>query len=521
MKTNTNLSNFLIRATYVIVTILSIIFTWLSVQNNLINDDGILYLQTAQVYLDSGFINASKIFAWPFYPMAIALVSKTLDLQLVNSAYIINAVLQLGIIFAFLNLFRKFNPTNRQFIIAAVVITLFPQLNEYRSYIIRDFGYWAFSLAAVGYLINYAMLHNNPDLSKNKIIAILSYYCCFFIAFLFRTEALLLLLILPLALLIDYKNPYRYKMLGYIYAPAIIISVITLLGLLLFIDTNSLYIYLNYGAKLDVFRILSKTYQEKLTILNTDIFTITHNSFIGNLGFLWLGLIAVFINKFITVFNLLNFLFVLAFFKFFNKNNIDIKFRILFFAILINLLIPTGFLYLIFVTTGRYYCLSALLLLVIVPFGIDYVYQRVIASNYGFKHAQAMATGLIYLVIISVATLGSFNLFDNQKAFIKQAGVWYKHYNLPIDNAVANNLQLAYSAGLVNQPILNLDVTNLDKLPYAYVLLKIKHKDKMALKHLDNLVIQNKATILKQFKNHKNDIILILQTNNDHPSILV
>ena len=171
------------------------------------NDDAFLYLRTAQIFQAQGIGAAFDYYAWAAYPVLLGLVA-ALGLELFTAAYVLNAALFALLAFAFVSVCREFSAERRLLGLAALTILLFPEINEYRYYILRDTGFWAFSVLGLWWLIRYR--------------AEASWKCCGYfcaamlLAMLFRPEAALYLLLAPLCLLFDrrYRLQERYRLSG-------------------------------------------------------------------------------------------------------------------------------------------------------------------------------------------------------------------------------------------------------------------------------------------------------------------
>jgi hypothetical protein len=109
----------------------------------LINDDGVLYLVIARNIVDHGTGAVFELFDCPFYPLLIALVHGLSGLPLLASAQVLNAALLALLVLGFSRLVAALGADARLGSWAALLILLLPQLNEYRSSLLRDFGYWA------------------------------------------------------------------------------------------------------------------------------------------------------------------------------------------------------------------------------------------------------------------------------------------------------------------------------------------------------------------------------------------
>lgn len=518
----------------ILVSLFSIFFSILATRDSIPNNDGILYMKTAQIFLSQGFEAAKASFNWPFYPIMIALLSKFTGLSILTATYALNTFLQLAILLGFIALFIQLNPTRTQLYFACFTILFFPQLNSYRSEIIRDFGYYAFSLWGLYYLLNYAKsLFNNAAQTSNlrKIFCIIAYYICFMCAFLFRAEAIILMFALPLSILL-LSNPLKYKLkkLCFFYSPILFIFLICLLIYcsFYFLSGSSTELIMlhhtianifSYTIKLNIFHLLNETYNQRMSVVNTAIFNITHNDKLSTLAFLWFGLLPIAIIKYIKTLNIINVFFLGVFIKKFKAFRLHLdkpSLSILAFAIIINLAIPTGFLYLIFVTTGRYYLLSTLLLLLFVPFGMAYIYQR-LASSFRVSNLKIIPTIVFMLCFISlVINSVTYYYADSSKQHLKQAGLWYKQHVFSSKRVLSNNPQLTYYANATNLTEVdydNLNLNSINKKPFDYVLLRLKYNDTIRLNTLHHLVYLKKIDIIKIFSNKKNDTIYICKLN--------
>jgi hypothetical protein len=186
-----------------------------------INPDGVLYLQTAYVATHKGVQAAFSIYAWPFYSLIIAYIAHFFHLSLIHSAHILNSIFQAMLPVVFCLLIREIDSRPKVLIWAALLILSWGELNGYRDYIIRDFGYWLFFLTS---LLGFVRCSK-----RYSFFNILIYYIGFAIAFLFRVEALLLLLI-PASIFFFNEISMKKKifLLLKIYSVFIVIGLITI-----------------------------------------------------------------------------------------------------------------------------------------------------------------------------------------------------------------------------------------------------------------------------------------------------
>ena len=198
--------------------ILSLAFsTGAHLADPLLNDDGILYLRTAQAFLTDGVAGAFGLYEWPWHSIAIGLLHQFSNIPLPLAAHVLNAALASLMVVGFLSLCREAGGDRVTLVFAAMLILAHPELNEYRSFVIRDFGFWAFSLCSLLALMRYAQSGHHKD--------ILLWSGCILAAFLFRTEALFLALAGPLSLFAS-KAPWRQRFAAYLKLNALLLALI-------------------------------------------------------------------------------------------------------------------------------------------------------------------------------------------------------------------------------------------------------------------------------------------------------
>ena len=111
-----------------------------------INRDGMLYIHTAQAFLDGGFAAAKEIFTWPFLSIGIAIVSKLTGLGLENAGYLLNALFMAGACALMVACTARRSPALAWW--ACLTVLALPGFNEYRNELLREFGCWFFVMLA-------------------------------------------------------------------------------------------------------------------------------------------------------------------------------------------------------------------------------------------------------------------------------------------------------------------------------------------------------------------------------------
>lgn len=130
----------------VVAFIASLLLSLIARLGSIINRDGMLYVNTAQAYLDGGFAAAKALFAWPFLPIVMAYVSRLSGLEPENAGYLVNALFMAGTCALMVACVRRESPELAW--IACLTVIALPGLNEYRNELLREFGCWFFIMLA-------------------------------------------------------------------------------------------------------------------------------------------------------------------------------------------------------------------------------------------------------------------------------------------------------------------------------------------------------------------------------------
>lgn len=111
-----------------------------------LNRDGMLYIDTAKIFLEEGFAAARTNFSWPFLPICIALFAKLTGLGLETAGFLMNALFMAGAS-AFLVSAASRTQPQAAWMTCLTVLAL-PGINEYRGELLREFGCWFFVMSA-------------------------------------------------------------------------------------------------------------------------------------------------------------------------------------------------------------------------------------------------------------------------------------------------------------------------------------------------------------------------------------
>ncbi|MEA3332542.1 MAG: phospholipid carrier-dependent glycosyltransferase, partial [Pseudomonadota bacterium] len=180
------------RAAVLLSFILSL---WVSFTGGIVNLDGILYLNVADLLGKGDFSGAAELYGWFFYPLLIAGVHKISGFGLEMSAHLLTALFSALLTYAFLACVRELGGNRKILFLAAIIIIFHPVFMEFRAKIFRDHGYLAFYLLGVLCFLKFYGL----PLWRYAFLWGLS----MLVATLFRIEGLLFLSMLPTAIIFN------------------------------------------------------------------------------------------------------------------------------------------------------------------------------------------------------------------------------------------------------------------------------------------------------------------------------
>lgn len=142
------------------------------------NRDGMLYVEGARLFAAHGYDAARATFDWIFFPVLIGALSQLTGLDAEWVAYALVTVLMAGMCAMMVAITHRLFPGAAW--AACLVVLALPAFNDYRDFVIREFGAWLFSLVACWYALRW---HARPGWAG--LVAI---YLALFVAFLFRPE---------------------------------------------------------------------------------------------------------------------------------------------------------------------------------------------------------------------------------------------------------------------------------------------------------------------------------------------
>lgn len=392
-----------------------------------LNLDGIIYLNAAETLLKHGFKASMAVYAWPFYPALIAGVSVTTHLSLLSSAYLLNSLFATLIVLIFITLCKHLGATRSVQYFAALVILIYPYLNHYRDEVIRDYGYYAFALLSLLQLLRF--------LHTSKWRYAWGWGLAISIASLFRLEGILLQLFVPLLVFIPRINLSISRIKAFVRLNSVNVLLLLLLVLWMTISQHHA-VDLGRIKELVLYSLqFLNSLQNKLTILQQQLFLAYGEKAIPS--FFAGGVLALFIYSFLHTCGVLYAL--LAAYAWRYKLMPAAAASQL--AIVTYILINVGFL-LFFATqqlflTGRYIALLCFLVMLYVPFSLNYLLQR------AWYNKEKWLTAIVVLWLLALCIDSTIHPGPS-KTYITKAGAWIAH-NTPVQSRLySNDAQLMY-----------------------------------------------------------------------------
>ena len=405
LNIDNNLVRYNLTQIRVFTAIASLIFSLYAVYfDDIINKDGILYLKTAELFLSGNMDAAFASYKWPFYSIIIAFFQKITSIPLELSALILNSVFFVILTDALILISSLIFSVSRQLKITALLILCFLPILEYRDYIIRDPGYWAF--------VCLALYHFMVFMNSSRIIHGTLWQIFMILAIFFRIEGVFLLITVPFFLLLS-KNLREEmvirKLISCFFIPIIFLAAIPFIENLSmekfskiyhvfnFINLNFIFDKLTFSADILEHQVLN-AYSEK------------YAAFI-----LFFGFLSLLIYKIFEGFSVSYILIFLVSFKNSSQLSNNLYYNFLVYFFIINLLILFVFLLKAHFISSRYIVLTLINLLLLLSFYMVTGIERL------YLNKNKLLLGIIALCL-------SYNLLDasttsRDKSYIKDISI--------------------------------------------------------------------------------------------------
>jgi 4-amino-4-deoxy-L-arabinose transferase-like glycosyltransferase len=404
---------------------------WANVADDVINNDGVEYLNAAAAMLQGDWSSALQTYKWPFYSATIAFISAVSGLSLLSSAYLISAFFNAWLVIAFVALVRLLGGDRTTLWFALLVILAFPAVNALRANLIRDPAFMALFVSACYAFILYV----KDGQKRHNVIAIAG----FMLAALFRMEGLIYLLMTQAYLLSPRLIQRQHRFIGLLALTVLLVILVLFVSWWQFASTEDLsysslftqpaqFLSVTWGQ-------LAQDFEFRLSVIEEHIL-VGYSSSYAMLVLFWSAASIVFLELLHTLHYLYFILWLVAWRSgvLFPEARLYPAWR---FLVLISLPALFGFVMLQWFLTSRYATPVAVLLLLATPFLLA-CWLKKLSSH----RAQKALFGFL-LVLIVMSGVKSLDM-TTQKHYLREAANWMNE-NLPADASVyTNDRILAY-----------------------------------------------------------------------------
>ncbi len=420
-----------------LAVIASLLLSGFSALNaSLPNDDAYTYLRTAEIFLNDGVTAAISHYTWAGYPILIGITSM-LGLSLLQAAYTLNAVFYSLLVFSYISIIQQIDKSRLVAFLGTVTVLAYPELNEYRDMIIRDIGYWSLSLFAIWRFMFYGDSRQFSDLAT-FVIAMIA-------AAIFRAEALVYLLAIPLVLLFDRRFTVSenrlavWKVFGFTTA-------LSVLGVLI-----ARMVGINIPAMLLKLIAVYEPFLAELSAPTEITLAAQANSIFGDFSALiatdylhiavLLGLPIILVTSlFFTIGGPYFWLLVFGAFRGMLRWEFE-QIRPLLVVALVNFLITLGFLYLTRFLTGRYAMIFGIMVSMMVPS----LWQEILTR---FRSPKTVRTiRLLSILFLSYCMIDAYVSFGRSKDWLVDSASFARTATSDGAQILTNNHAIAYLSG--------------------------------------------------------------------------
>ncbi|MEX0741128.1 MAG: hypothetical protein WD071_17480 [Pseudohongiella sp.] len=401
------------------------------------NHDAYQYVRAAEIALESGIADAYAHYQWAHYSLILAGIHALTGLGMFQAAHLLNAALFALLSVCFVNLVATATPSRRVVWLAALVILLYPHLNEFRPVIIRDTGFLAFSLLAMLQLLRYWLTLR----LRHGIFFVLA---CL-VAALFRPEAIAFWLLTPLALFFSREHSPAARRTAFV--------LITGIGIMGAVFVVAIFAALGQIELTQLLRTFAGIYQpfasniaqllgDNTYELSRAVFGDYAAQFVDHYTpfFLLAGLLGILLVCIVDSLGLVAApLLCYGALKGLHRlppaaTAVFTAWLLTAFAILIGFILLTRF------TTARYALLFCLTLLLWLPFIIDRIWSRAAANN----HLRGFGRLMGFLALFSA--VDAHISFGASKAHLDEATAWLLQNTRAESTLVTNEIGVAYDS---------------------------------------------------------------------------
>lgn len=480
----------------IFTAIVSLLFSLIAFEvDELINSDGVLYMNMARAFLEEGLGGAAQLYNWPFFSIAVSALHLLTGLSLETCGELFNVILFVLFTDALILICSHTLPNNRQLFIAALFILGFTLFNDYRAYLFRDMGYWAFTAYGIYVFIRF--------LEKPQWLYAFAWQGAIVLSILFRIEGVAILLALPFFLFKtapDFKT--ACKQIAMLWSAIIVLTIVAMSVALS--QTN---LVTAFGKITEIFSYIDfptliNNFQERSDIINSQVMSVFDKES-GSL-ILASGLLVMMFETFITALSIPYIIFYL-YTRYSTRATIQTQSnyrQLLLFFVAINFLILLIFVFKQYFLSTRYaVMLITGLFLLMMPRICLFVDN---ALQYNRKGILAFT----FLALIA-GPLDSFTV-SVPKAYIKDVALWAAD-NLPEKSNIITFDVISHFYIHENAPEMNVDLDRKGNMKdiknYDYLVVVVKRKNS----ELTEKLTRTEFEVIYKKSNARGDKALVLR----------
>lgn len=422
-----------------LTALLSLLLSGLAIAlNDMPNNDAYTYIRAGHIVLEQGISAAYQYHQWAHLSVLMAGIHTLTGLSLLSSAYLLNTVLFAMLSVAFVNLVAALATNRRTVWLAMIVVLVYPHLNEFRPYVIRDIGFLAFAMLAMLQLLLF-----NRSLQLRYGLMYVAYCLA---GALFRPEIILMLFVGPVSLLMNKEIAEINRRRGFFRLQALAaLCVLVLAGAFAALQFDIQQLLGAFVAIYQPFLSNVRALFVPDAAFASAAFGDYAAQFVENYSglFLFSGLLTVLIAVILESLGLVVApLLAAGLWRQFPRIDSNGRHILLLWGGT-ALFILIGFIFLTRFSTTRYTLLLAMVLLVVVPFIIDHLWRQ--ASARGQNRLFYMVAGLL----LSFQLIDSHVSMGASRAHLEHAQQWIQGNTRSNATFLTNEIYLAYESGRV------------------------------------------------------------------------
>jgi hypothetical protein len=470
----------------------SLLLSFVAVQGHLVNRDGIYYLETARTMLESGLVAGWQAGEWAFLPTLIAALAFVMKVSPETAAMVINALFMAGTCALLVGITRRRLPEAAW--LACLVVLAMPAYNQYRNEVLREYGFWFFSMLAFWLAIRW----NDTQRWRDALLC----QGALALAALFRLEAVAFYPALMLWQAFGAPNGrkvQRVLVVGCLPLAGVLLATI-LFGSGLVAAPNRVVYYLEAANPLHTLQGINAAASKMSEMVFKYKYSREEAGYI-----LFFGLLSVIPMKFLKMTGV--FLVPLAYrFAVPPMRTWLAPWQPLPWAFLAYVLVLAAFVMHQFFLVGRYVSLLNLLAVPIVASGLSLLMQR-------FPRWKAL---MLTLALLTMAA--NVVSLSPAKTHIVEAGRWLGAHATDPARVGVDNARIAYYAGWRTTNAIILDRTALATA------LAEKHANMVAVettrkdRELEKWLAENRLHVVQRFANKAGDAVVIAVPESTQPS---